>query len=301
MEINILSTRNGVGLEKDANRLISILKEDGHNCHFVDVGKGDSPKKADVNIFCEHFHKANFTRMAKRNYLFPNPEWFQPTWLRNLSYLTGVLCKTHDCKEIFSKYTSEVHYTGFTSVDLLDQKITKNNTFFHSAGKSSHKGTEQILSAWNNNFLPHLTITHTMNKRLEIKGNIAYNYKYFDSKEYSNLLNSFRFHLCPSHYEGWGHYIHEAKSTGAIVITTNSAPMNEFVNKEFGYLCEVSETRRKDLADLKIISAQSLINAVEKCSQLTQEEIEKMSIESRNSYLSQEISFKENFLKIINQ
>lgn len=301
MEINILSTRNGVGLERDANRLMSILTEDGHSCHFIDVGKGGSPKKADVNIFCEHFNRANFTRMAQRNYLFPNPEWFHNPWLRNIDLLTGVLCKTKDAENIFSHYTDKVIHTGFTSVDLYNPQKQRQKLFFHSAGKSQHKGTGEVLSVWNGNDMPNITITHQMNARLLINGNINYAYRYFSDTEYAGLLNNFQFHICPSHYEGWGHYIHESKSTGAIIVTTDGEPMNEFVNHKFGYLCQIAETKNKDLANMKIIAHSALIEAVNKCMALSDSQIEVMSQESRKSYLEGEKSFKEKFLAIINQ
>jgi hypothetical protein len=42
------------------------------------------------------------------------------------------------------------------------------------------------------------------------------------------MMNRHRFHIMPSKYEGFGHYIHEAIGCGGIVLTTDARPMNEF-------------------------------------------------------------------------
>ncbi|KAJ1553157.1 hypothetical protein HK405_008782 [Cladochytrium tenue] len=45
-----------------------------------------------------------------------------------------------------------------------------------------------------------------------------------------NLLAASRgVHLCPSSQEGYGHYINVARALGALVVTTDHPPMNEFV------------------------------------------------------------------------
>lgn len=301
MLINILSTKNGVGLQKDAELLIAMLTAAGHKCFFVDIGKGGSPKHADINIFCELFHRVNFTRMAKKNYLFPNPEWFEPTWLtRSMPSLTGILCKTHDAFNIFSEHSDKCVYTGFTSRDMLLPEIPKQNAFFHAAGKSNLKGTKEIIATWvKYPELPEITVTHQMNLAISVPANVNYKYQNYSDEQFRKLLNSYQFHFCPSHYEGWGHYIHEAKSTGAIVITTNGAPMNEFVNSKYGYLCPVSSTKKQNMADLAIVSIGGIYESAAKCIKMPQDKIIEMSANARASYLEGEKSFKETFLNII--
>lgn len=301
MNINILSTKNGVGLEKDAALLDRILTAQGHKCFFVDVGKGGSPKAADINIFCEFFHRPNFTKMAKRNYIFPNPEWFHLDWMRNIGLMDGVLCKTLDAEDLFYRYVgAKAIHTGFTSQDMLVPEIVKSNSFFHAAGKSVNKGTSEVIEAWNKNAgLPVLTITHQMNPKIQTPPNISYNYRNYSENEFRNVLNSFQFHLCPSYYEGWGHYIHEAKSTGAIIIATNGAPMNEFISNKFGYLVPVSATKNHHLAEMKIPSIGGISESAMNCIKLSKDQITEMSALSRQSYLDGEAKFKETFLNII--
>jgi len=63
-------------------------------------------------------------------------------------------------------------------------------------------------------------------------------------EELLGLQQSSGVHLCPSREEGFGHYINEARALGALVMTTNWAPMNDLVQDHFGVLipCQLTST-----------------------------------------------------------
>ena len=68
--------------------------------------------------------------------------------------------------------------------------------------------------------------------------NIKYYEKRLSDKELKELQNKCMCHVCPSAVEGYGHYIGEAVSCGAVVLTTNRPPMNEIVPIDGGMFVE---------------------------------------------------------------
>jgi glycosyltransferase involved in cell wall biosynthesis len=94
-----------------------------------------------------------------------------------------------------------------------------------------------VLDTWfaNPDYPPLLVLNYLNDVRfLNIpftmrQGNISVISRKVERDELLALANSHGLHLCPSTTEGFGHYINEAKSTGAVVITTDAEPMNRLV------------------------------------------------------------------------
>jgi glycosyltransferase involved in cell wall biosynthesis len=113
------------------------------------------------------------------------------------------------------------------------------------------------------------------------------------------LINSARFIICTSEYEGWGHYLHEALSCKAVVLSTNGAPMCEFVTDEH-CLVPVSGRHPMNLADKSLINSDDLIEKMLSLQQLTESELNEIGEANRNGFLQRSESFRQFLLTYIN-
>ncbi|KAJ3008018.1 UNVERIFIED_CONTAM: hypothetical protein HDU68_003264, partial [Siphonaria sp. JEL0065] len=112
------------------------------------------------------------------------------------------------------------------------------NTFYHSYGHSGRKRTDQVYDCWRMHpEWPHLTIVGNRKAvefgvdipNMEDKPKNIHIYTRVNISTLRELQYKAGVHICPSQQEGYGHYINEARSMGALVVTTNHPPMNEFV------------------------------------------------------------------------
>ena len=240
MRFNICTnTDNGVGLEADYKLLRAQLEALGHHVEGIHYKRiDDGCPQADVNIFLEVLEHALFKK-AKQQWLIPNPEWWAPWDHTNI--IRGVdhfLCKTHDAVEIFKglypEMQNRIHYLGFESRDLYDPSVPRERRFLHVFGNSRYKNTPSVCYSFakfeaNDERLP-LTVVGAYPEDIQFARdhkNVTYIQRASEA-ELKQLFNSHLFHVCPSGYEGWGHYIHEGLSVGAVIATTNYPPMNEF-------------------------------------------------------------------------
>lgn len=295
MIINLISKDNGVGLTQDVKIVKSILSE--HDCKFFDIHTYRC-RNADINIFFELLD-GYFVKFAKVNLFFPNPEWF---WFHSeLSKMDMVLCKTHDAVKIFKMMGCQTVYTSFTSMDCW-QPVEKYRVYLHAAGQSETKGTQSVFSAWKQDY-PELIFTKLWNYEQYHK-HFKNIYTYFDFVP-EHLLREWQnkcyFHVCPSSYEGFGHYIWEAKSCGGIVITTNGVPMRDFVTNGLdGLLVKPVSHRKMNFASTSLIHFRGLQEVIEKTFNLTDEKLVEMSKASRQAWVENDKYFKEILTKLIN-
>lgn len=290
--IQLIYFNNGAGLSRDANIIESILKPH-FNIIKTDWSK-EKEKEADVNIYLEHC-KPEFEFKASQNIAIPNPEWWELGW--NLKKIDKVFAKTKSCKEIFEQKHRKVVYTSFTSEDRYLPEVEKIDEFYHSAGKSQSKGTLEVIRLWKKVVdIPKLNLFTKPD--LETYGGIGkqqapsinHRIDFIKDDEFRVIQNKFRFHMCPSIYEGFGHYINEAKSCKAVVFTTDAAPMNELITKKFGELIRYSNTRRMRLATTYYCQAIDIWRAIQKPVMIEKGEL------AREDYLRNDKLFKQRLL-----
>jgi len=243
LSINIIARTNGVGLDRDVDLIHDTLTTAGFDvtishCRGISPLRSIFPGKAqfDTNIFLERAFPRWFGS-ARQNLLIPNQERFPIRHLKHLKHIDRILCKSRHAEDIFSGLAYPTQYIGFTSSDLLDDSIQPDyQSFFHLAGKSTLKGTETILNLWKKHpEWPQLTIVQCKeNAPSNTPGNVRLITDYIPHEEIKQHLNSHGVHLCTSLSEGWGHYIVEAMSCRAVVVSTDAPPMNELITPARG-------------------------------------------------------------------
>jgi glycosyltransferase involved in cell wall biosynthesis len=300
MKINIYTSFNGVGLEKDYLILKGIFEAAGHTVGVADWKRPhERPSKADVAIHLEiprcGMKQHDLMLLAPVNYLMPNPEWFDRSWLANIKRFKAVLCKTQDCLRIFSQHHNNCIYTGFTALDFYDADISKSKQLLHVQGASEFKGTAEILQAWSAADLPRLFML-SKKQHTAVK-NVVFE-KFLPDDIFRKLLNSCLIHLCPSYYEGFGHYIWEAMSCGCVALTTDAAPMNEFIS-DGRCLVGVKKTGQHHLGLLSYASPDAITDRVRELSALSFSELVEIGDANRKKFLENDKQFRENIMKIL--
>lgn len=266
MRYLIVSRRNGFGLDRDVRILKGALAEAGidaavarpRDLGLLDVLRGRS--MADRIIHVERLHW-RWLGAANEHFVVPNQERFPPRKLRALRRIDHVLAKTRHAESIFSALGLSTSFIGFTSEDCQVPKITKVwSRCLHVAGRSTMKGTEDVIAAWEAHpDWPELVIVQDPSMpEPEVPNNITLFRAYMDEDELRQLQNACGIHLCPSRSEGWGHYISEAMSCGAVVITTDAPPMNEIIDHSTGLLVPYDRCETRHLGQCYFVDANEL-------------------------------------------
>lgn len=253
---------------------VTVSHSRGRNFIHKYLGEKNS---FDVNIFLERVFP-NWSSAARINLLIPNQERYPKRHLSRLKNIDYVLCKSRHAENIFKQHAS-TKFIGFISKDLhLNDEIPDYQRFFHLAGRSTLKGTEAILNLWQKHpEWPTLTLVqHKHNAPDQVPNNVNLITDYLPYNELIKLCNKCGVHLCPSLSEGWGHYIVEAMSCKALVVTTDAPPMNELIHPDRGMLVPFQKLEPRHLGTNFFVDEQKLESHIE--------HILKMSGEEKESY-----------------
>jgi len=317
MQVRLIGKANGVGLSRDLNLLDAGLQDAG--CEVVQMpcdrrerrrrrsflthvssrlrqmGGAASRARFDVNIMLEHVWP-QFLHDARYNVLIPNPEWFDRRDAASLDRIDCVWSKTALTDAIFVARGCRTVRIGFDSEDRCEPQVARQSKFLHLAGRSELKGTTRLLALWRQHpEWPQLTVVQDAaaveTDAGSSSGNVIINSQYLDDSALRTLQNSHRFHLCLSEAEGWGHYIAEALSVGAIAITCNAAPMNELVSSQRGLLIAATTGAAHNLSQLALFETSALESAVSEAMSMTDEKLEALGREARRWFLANKHDF----------
>lgn len=294
----ITNLANGVGLQREYEILRDVLTSAGHTVVGVDFQQTVGCPSADVNLFLETVTPSVFGA-APENWVMPNPEWWSDEYQRSLPSLTRILCKTRHAYDLFRVLAGErACYVGFMSRDLYQGDVERKPRFLHLAGNSQIKNTEVILKAWKK-LSYRLTVVSPYFHREASKLRHVKAYERVSDEKLRKLMNSRQFHLCPSKYEGFGHYIHEALGVGAVVITSSAPPMNELPLPEELFIPALPGASLC-LAHLHEVTPQDVIDRVNHVAELSPRRIQEISRAARSHFEQECSSFRARILEVVN-
>lgn len=295
LSFNVIGYNNGVGLDQDIAILSTELTRLGHHVEFVHWRDFSPKPKADYNIFLETVDELFFP-LAHKNCLIPNPEWYQKPAL--IPKFDLILCKTKEALRIFGAHNPGAVYMGFTSKDCYEEREKNPRALLHLAGRSEQKGTDTIVDVWQKDpKLPTLQLLRLIEPHYPAIPNVSQITEYLPTPELKALQNHHLIHLCPSETEGFGHYLVEAMSTGAVVITTDAPPMNEFITDP-RCLVKTNRTQRQYLATNYYIDQAHLAATLTQLLSLSDEELRAMGRKNREQYLENDRLFKQRLAEI---
>ncbi|MBN6151696.1 glycosyltransferase [Xanthomonas sp. AmX2] len=308
----IVSCDNGTGLSRDLDLMAQALAAGGHRVQRLGFSRGKLTRQGQEarawlaralygRVHAQVFSERVYPRclpLAERNLLVPNPEWFLPKWLPTLRRFEAVLCKTRHAELAFRRLGCRTRYIGFTSRDRYDTDVPRRYAFFHLAGRSTAKGTQVLLDTWARHpeWPPLTVVQNPRTAGAQVRaGNIDHRIGYLDDAQLRVLQNAHAFHLCPSEVEGFGHYLMEAMSVGAVTLTTDAEPMNELVTPARGLLLAPACSRPMRLASYHYVDREGIEAGVERALALTAPQRAQLAAAARAHFLHNDAAFAARF------
>lgn len=295
----ILGRNNGAGLDTDAALLAVALEACGFSVKCprwknpLDAFSGEFA--ADAAFHLERVAPWWWRFKAPVHFLIPNQERFPERLIEKLRRIDQVLCKSRHAEEIFGQLHPLVKFIGFSSPDrLLADSQPDYGRFFHLAGRSTLKNTELLLTLWSGHpeWPPLTLVQHPDNAPTQVPENVDLVSRHLPDDELRVLQNACGIHLCPSLSEGWGHYIVEAMSCRAVVVTTDAPPMNELVDQDRGLLAPVHRSEPRHLGRNYFADPEALESMIESLIAMPDEDKQTLGMTARHWFLENHVAFQ---------
>lgn len=251
LRINVITNNNQYGLTSDAGILVRYLQQVAESSglyrfqvcpvsfYCAECGR------ADINIHLE-IPCPLLVHSAPVNILVPNHEWWFRHWQPYLGLFDQVWVKTERARGLFqaellalygdnSQLDDKLRLVEWTSPDRGGVTKRETDQALHLAGRSRLKGTEELLDSWPEEAPTLHVIANAESVELPDKKqeNIVYYRERLEEADLRTLMQRCALHICPSEDEGYGHYLNEARSCGALIVTVDAEPMRHFTEPLF--------------------------------------------------------------------
>ena len=315
LRINIITNNNQYGLTSDAGILVRYLQQISESrkrfrfrvcpVHFYCAECG----RADINIHLE-IPCPLLIHSAPVNILVPNHEWWFRHWKPYLKLFDEVWVKTETALHLFQEQLKDtpdaVRLIEWTSPDRrhLDTKMEWDQ-MLHLAGRSRLKGTVDLIAMWKPEW-PTLHVVHNAESvpldTSNLHDNIIYYPKRLSDGDLCRLMNRCGVHLCPSRDEGYGHYLNEARSCGALVVTLDAPPMSQFTEAPFRIPLtqETVEEMKQTLGTHNRFTEAGLTEVMDRVLRLSSEKQIQITHAARAAYIEQGRRFRGNLEEAMN-
>lgn len=310
-DILIVGKQNNFGLTRDIAFLKEALLRIDPDANIGIAGIRDRPllnrllrrKCARTIIHIERIFPAWFSA-AGRHLVIPNQERFPRRHLGRLKKIDLVLAKSRHAAEIFTTFGARAVYVGFTSEDRREPDAGRDwSAFFHLAGGSTLKGTEDVIALWRKH--PEWPELVLVQKECPEKGNLPANIRlldgYMDDAELKKLQNRCGIHLCPSRSEGWGHHLVEGMSVGALLLATDGPPMNEHVGPDSAIMLPWSKTEPRRIGKNYYVDADAFEKEIERAIAMTVAEKMRLGSAARSAYEEIDRGFRQRLAEALRQ
>ena len=304
--VQLLGRDNGAGLSRDLDLLaeaLAVLDVPVHanrlprrnrlHTWYTRWRSARRGPRFDINLMLERI-RPEFAAQARRNVLMPNPEYFRDQDGRVIEAIDQVWAKTQHAVRLFNALGVTSRYVGFTSPDQRLAEVERTPTFFHGPGRSNNKGTAALLDLWAQHpEWPHLTVIWRRDEaaQINVPANVTLIREHVDAASFRQLQNRHQFHLCPSQTEGFGHYLVEAMSCQAVVVTLDAEPMNELVQRDRGVLVPAKPIGQRELAVRYGFDRQAMEAAIEHCLGMSAATREQLGHAARHWFESERQAF----------
>ncbi len=283
-----------------------------------------SGNRSRVRIFLEAVAAGDLLSGSRR-VLIPNPEWlsWHEEWALPLMDL--IACKTRSAEHRFAQERLPTFFLGFTSRDrsrtarsgvpgwdgnrhpslASDEESPmrdpswasgefSSRSALHVASGGTQKGTAELVSVWRRHpEWPELTVlAGRARSSLTGASNIRILSEWVSDVELERLMQSCPIHVCCSISEGFGHTILESMSCGALVLTTDLAPMNELVDEGRGLLVPPLSVEPMNWGRKAILDPEALAAGIEQALLMSDDEIRSLGRNARAWYLENHRAFR---------